>query len=105
MKLFYDHLTIHLNDVYAEIERLEIKTKEKKELVKLVDETTHHKVFNTILKALDNRHHQSFLKKFHQAPHDPKVLSFLKDKIEDIEDVIQATSKKLKKSLLNKMFS
>ncbi len=100
MHLFYDNLIIELNEVYAEIERLEIDTKEKKELAKIIDETSHHAVLDTILKHLDKSQHQTFLDHFHAAPHDQELMDFLHDKIDDLEDKITASIHELKQKFL-----
>lgn len=99
MKLFYDHLLIELNDVYAEIERLEIEPEERVRLARVVDETAHHTVVGVILKHLPTKHHETFLEKLHAAPHDRKHLEFLKQEIDDIEGKITASLKELKKAI------
>lgn len=100
MRLFYDHLIIDLHDVYAEIEHLEIDGKTRRRLIRIVDDTTHHTVLDTILSHLEPKKHEQFLDRFHRAPHDPEHLTFLKDEIADIEDKIRATAGKIKKNLL-----
>ena len=100
MKLFYDHLTVHLNDVYAQIELLEIDIKDKTELKDLVEDTTHHTVIDTILQHLPKHHHQVFLKKFHHSPHDDSLLDFLKEHIVNIEAKIVAQISQLKQKFL-----
>lgn len=103
MKLFYDHLLVELDDVYAEIERLEIDWQEKKNLKKIVDETSHHHIINAILKHLDKEHHEGFLELLHLKPHDPTVLEWLRDKIEDVEDKIRAATAELKTKFVGEL--
>ncbi len=105
MKLFYDHLIISIGPVYAEIEKLKVKNAQKKQLRQIVDETIHHTVLDTILNRLDKKHHKKFLRRFHASPHDQKTLEYLQDKIEDIEDQIQASLLSLKTKLLSKSLS
>ena len=100
MRLFYDHLIIDLEDVYAEIEHLEIDGKTRRKLIHIVDATTHHTILDTILSHLSQDKHESFLDRFHRAPHDPEHLTFLKEHIADIEEKIRATAGKIKKNLL-----
>ncbi|MBI2010366.1 MAG: hypothetical protein HYS86_04300 [Candidatus Chisholmbacteria bacterium] len=100
MKLFYDHLIIDLDDVYAEIEHLEVDGKTRRRLIRIVDDTTHHTVLDTILSHLAKDKHEQFLDRFHRAPHDPEHLSFLKEHIADIEEKITAKVKKVKEKLL-----
>ena len=105
MKLFYDHLTIELEDVYVQIQQLKITDQEKHSLAKTVDETSHHHILDTILTHLDKQHHETFLHEFHATPHDTKHLSFLKREIEDIEVKIRNTISKLKEKLLREFIS
>lgn len=100
MRLFYDHLIIDLDLVYAEIEHLEIEDKDKRELVKLVDEITHHTIIDTILQHVHPTHHETFLEKLHQSPHDRTHLSWLKTHQATIEAKITAAAKKLARQLL-----
>src|SRR3989338_410776 len=100
MKLFYDHLIIDLEDVYAEIEHLEIDGKTRRRLIHIVDDTTHHTILDTILSHLSQDKHESFLDRFHRAPHDPEHLTFLKVEVADIEEKIKSTVQKVKKQLL-----
>lgn len=103
MRLFYDHLIIDLDDVYAEIERLEIDGKTRRRLIRIVDDTTHHSILDTILSHLEPKKHRPFLTRFHAAPHDPKHLAFLKEHIEDIEEKIRETAKEVKTTLLREI--
>lgn len=88
-KIFYDHL-IALEDLEKELDSLEATPEEKEELWKLVDEILHHRVLGCILDRLPNDHHEEFLSKFHEAPHDEYLLDYLKEKIgENIEEIIR----------------
>ena len=105
MKLFYDHLILELDDVYAHIDRLEVSDTDKRELHQLVEETTHHTILDTILSRLDKQFHTEFLERFHSAPYDLNHLEYLKDKIADIDTHIIASARKLKTTLLKKFRS
>jgi len=100
MRLFYDHLIIEIDDVYTEIEKLEIHDLEKKSLSKIIDQTIHHSVLNKILKHLDKNDHEKFLEAFQKSPHNRKHLKFLAKRIDSFEAKIQQTITKLKKNLL-----
>jgi len=100
MKLFYDHLLIELDDVYLEIEKLQVTTAEKKKLVTVIDQTSHHLVLDTILKNLHQDHHHTFLEKFHKHPHHSQNIKFLKTHVDDIEAQITKAVKDLKSTLL-----
>ena len=87
-KIFYDHLII-LTEVETEIKNVTESPEEKEELWKLVDDIIHHRVLGSILDALPRQHHEEFLTKFHEAPHDERHIEYLNEKIENgIEELI-----------------
>ena len=100
MRLFYDHLLIPLHGIYAHIEHLEIDAKDKRELIQIIDSTTHHTILDVILKHLHHDHHQTFLEKIHRSPHDPQHLNWLKTHIPAIENKISQRVKQLRAELL-----
>jgi hypothetical protein len=99
-KVFYDHL-IDIEEVLGELENYEIETEEREEIRIIIDETFHHQTINIILTHLPTQHHQNFLDRFHQSPHDQELLVFLKEQIEaDIEEEIKKQAQKIKKEIL-----
>lgn len=76
MKLFYDHL-IMIDEVFVEIEELDISLDEKKEMRAMIDELSHARVLTKILDLLPSEHHDLFLERFHAAPYDVSHLQFL----------------------------
>jgi hypothetical protein len=78
-KVFYDHL-LFLDEVFVEIETLEIPKSEKKQLKDLIDETAHHQVLTFILDTLPREHHEEFLSRFHTAPFDVTLVVYLAQK-------------------------
>ncbi len=100
MKLFYDHLLIDLNSVYAEIEHLEINFQQKRRLAKIVDETSHHTVLDVILEHLPKADHENFLEGFHSSPHDAKHWEFLKQRVKNIDIKISYAINELSAQLL-----
>jgi len=80
--LFYDHL-LELDKIDKRIKKITKTHDEKLELWAIVDEIIHHRVFGCILEKLPQEAHTEFLDKFHQAPHDKKLLKYLKTKIKD----------------------
>ncbi len=102
-KIFYDHLVLR-EEVIAELDRYNIAVEEREELVRLVDETLHHQVLEVILTHLPKEKHKEFLTRFHQAPHDEKLINYLKSETQvDIETEIQKTAQKTKKQLLSEI--
>ncbi|MFZ5844850.1 MAG: hypothetical protein ACOY0S_00065 [Patescibacteria group bacterium] len=99
-KIFYDHLIV-FEEVIAELDRHPLNPQERQELIALIDETMHHHILDLILSHLPREHHETFLSRFHQAPHNPKLLVFLREVIAiDIEAAIRARAQEVKKQTL-----
>ena len=102
-KVFYDHLLL-LNEVFVEIETLEIPESEKKQLKNLVDETAHHEVLTFILDTLPQPHHEEFLTRFHQAPFDLNLVVFLADRAgKNMHQELSTFGKKYKKRVKSEL--
>lgn len=99
-KIFYDHLII-IEEITAVLDEHQLSPKERTALLQLMDETLHHRILDVILTHLPHDHHETFLTKFHAAPHDRELITFLKEKANvDIEKKILAEANKTKKELL-----
>lgn len=99
MKIFYDHLTV-FEEITIELDKYKFDRQEREEIVRLVDENMHHRVLDVILTHLPKERHQDFLTKFHSAPHDSNLLTYLKKEVENIEDLIISEAKKVKAEIL-----
>ena len=98
-KIFYDHLVV-LEEVTTILKTYQLSNDEHEEIVELMNKTIHHEVLSVILKKLPAEKHKDFLKMFHVAPHDVKLLDFLKNEIENIEEEIKTVAEKVKKEFL-----
>jgi len=88
-KVFYDHLIV-LTEVEAEIKKTAQTPEEKEELWKLVDEMIHHRVMERVLDKLPKVHHEDFLTRFHEAPHDDNLIDYLTKQMgENVEELIK----------------
>lgn len=88
-KVFYDHLIV-LEEVDKHIKDSVETSEQREELWQIVDEIVHHRVLGCVLDHLPGEHHEEFLGKFHQAPHDESLLSYLREKIKkNIEELIK----------------
>lgn len=88
-KIFYDHLVIY-EDIERKIDSLAKTQEERDELWGIVDELVHHRALGFILDKLPRAHHEEFLEKFHQSPHDEALFGYLKEKIGDnIEELLR----------------
>lgn len=84
-KVFWDNY-LELDKVDKHIKALSKTHEEKLELWQLVDEMVHHRVLGCILDHLPESTHEEFLQKFSEAPHDEKLIVYLKEKMK--KDVV-----------------
>lgn len=99
MKVFYDHIIL-IEDVFMEIEELDISEAEKTQAKKLVDDIMHQKVLLSIFDLLPKEHHEEFLKRFSAAPYDLELLKFLEIKTNrDIYAELILIGEKLKQEM------
>lgn len=77
-KLFYDHLVI-IEEIVAVLDEHKMKANEKEKMLALIDRTLEHEILDVIFTYLPRGRHEEFLKMFHAAPHDPKLLTYLSD--------------------------
>ncbi|MEK7521814.1 MAG: hypothetical protein AAB599_03380 [Patescibacteria group bacterium] len=100
-KVWYDHLII-LEEVEIELGKLELDREEKRELEHLIEEMTHHRVMDRVLTHLPKQHHKEYLKRFANSPHDPGLIHYLNERIEEsVEEHVKDEMKKLKKEILS----
>lgn len=74
---------------------------ERRELVKIIDETFRHHALDSILTHLPHEHHETFMSRFHFEPHDHNLLNYLKNHIPDIESKLLNHLSKIKKDILS----
>lgn len=99
-KLFYDHL-IFIDDLWQEIDLLELTVSEKTKLKNTVDEIMHTRVFTLLFDLLPQEFHEDFLKRFHARPYDVVHLGFITEKSgKDMHAEIVVLAKKVKIELL-----
>ncbi len=100
-KVFYDHLIV-LEEVEVELNKLDLDRDERRELEHLIEEMTHHRVLDRVLTHLPKQHHEEFLKRFAKTPHDPGLIEYLDDKIEEsVEEHVKDEMGKLKHEILS----
>ncbi len=101
-RVFWDKL-IEIDDLQAEIEQYKLPRKEKTELLKVVYQTIDIRILDIVLSSLPKEKHQSFLDRLTKKPKHNKLLKFLKENVENIEDKIQNLAKEVKKEILEKL--
>lgn len=98
-KLFYDHLVI-LDELFVDIELLDVTAQEKKQMKTMIEEIVHHEILTHILDLLPKEHHEPFLQQFHTAPYDRAHLKFIEDKIDrNISAEIVIVAQKVKSNI------
>lgn len=102
-KIFYDHLIL-IDEVWSEIETLEISPTEKKLAKKHVDEILHHRIFTFILDTLPPQYHKEFMERVYASPKDIKHLAYLEEKIRrDIQMDLVTLGMQIKKEILSEV--
>ncbi|OGG24121.1 hypothetical protein A3A79_02910 [Candidatus Gottesmanbacteria bacterium RIFCSPLOWO2_01_FULL_43_11b] len=95
-KRFYDNL-IFFEEIVAVVGN-------KKDILKIIDDTLHTHILDEILSHLPKHYHGTFLTHFQNNPTDINLLEFLKKEArEDIEKVIAMRAKRVKKELLTEV--
>lgn len=102
-KIFYDHLVV-LEEIVAVIDTHNLPANQRQKLLATIDELFHHHMLDEILTHLPKNKHEVFLKLFHKAPHDPMLLSFLKQHAKvDIERAMKTRADKVKAEILKEI--
>ncbi len=97
--IFYDHL-IDKQEILILVDQVKGEETHKNKIKQLIDDVIHQGVVEFTLSKLRPKHHQVFLSHLHQAPYDPEILNYLKEKIaQDIEEQIQNYANKLIKKV------
>lgn len=99
-KTFADHL-LKKAEIHAHLDLFVTDPDQKKELTELVEDIFTHHLLDTVLTHLPKHHHDTFTDMLKESLSDPKILKFLKEKIDlDIEAEISKVALKLKKDIL-----
>lgn len=104
-KIFWDHLT-HYHETISLLDSYTLDPDDKQDLVNIIDEIFHHHTLNVILNHLPKVHHEEFIRRLKVDPTDPKLLGFIKEKIDitvNIEAEIKTQSKKVHADLVREI--
>ena len=91
-KLFYTHI-IEIHTLTEKLDELDLTDNHKKHLSELIDSTIHQTVLDVILSSLSEKDKKLFIQKMHQNPEDRELMSFLKERVVDIEEQIKISFK------------
>lgn len=104
-RVFYDRFIV-FDEVEQEVDGLALDTEERQELERLIDELVHFRVVDRILQQLPRHFHAEFLDKFHKAPWDEELLTYLDERIEEsVEKHVKEEVERLKKEILQDLKS
>ncbi len=96
-KYFYSHL-VDLDSLLKELDSLDLSKGQKKELEKIAHDNVHSAVTDAILSELSETDKRKFLTLL-TAGADEKIWEHLNDKIDKIEDKIEAAARQIKTEL------
>jgi len=100
-KHFYSHI-VHLDDIYYELDGLDLKKDEKHHLTLIVNSTVHHTVIDTVLSELHEDDKKIFLDHLHKDRHND-LYDMVRHSVADVEYKILLAIEDLKKSLLEEI--
>lgn len=98
MQYFYSHL-IEIESIIVKMDELDLSDDQKKHLAYLLDSTIHQTVLDLILSKLPEEDRIVLMEKMKENSQDKKILEFLSEKVENIEDEIRGVVEKLKEEL------
>lgn len=98
MAIFYTKYIV-IEDLITELHGLDLSDKERHHLATLVDSSLHHAILNEILNNLSEEDKREFLHQLNQDPENEKIMDFLKEKVDKIEDKIRHVSEELVKEM------
>ena len=102
-KIFYDHLIL-IEEIELILTTHQLTREECEQILHVIDKTMHSEILQTILKHLPLHKHEEFLTKFHAAPHDKSIMTFLKDHtLVDIEKEILKTANIVKHTVFKEI--
>lgn len=96
-KYFYTHI-IDTSILSLELGNMDLTSKERLDLISLIDSNIHHEILDLILSELKPEDKKTFLIHLASEDHD-KIWKLLKDKVDNIEGKIKKTAEDLKKEL------
>ena len=98
MKYFYTKYIV-IENLITELHSLGLSDEERGHLASLVDFSLHHAILDEILSNLKEEDKKLFIKMTSEDPENDKVMDFLKEKVEGIEEKIKKVSKDLIKEM------
>lgn len=97
IKNFYTHL-INYEEIYVELDKLDLSEKERHHLAELIDANLHNTVIEVVLSELSDEDKHIFMKHLTEQNKD-KIWELLNSKADNIEDKIKSAAEDLKEEI------
>lgn len=94
MAYFYAKYIV-IESLLSELQNLDLSEKERHHLANLADSSLHHTILDEILSQLAPVDKKAFLHRLKENPEDEKIMEFLSDKIEGVEEKIKKVADEL----------
>lgn len=91
MKAFYTRF-ITIESLHQELDNLDLSEEQRLHLANLIDSSLHHAILDEILGSLSDKDKKMFLALLSEDPENEKLLEFLNERIDGIEDKIKKVS-------------
>lgn len=91
MSYFYTKI-IEIETITSELHSMDLSEKEKQHLFSLVESNLHHTILDEILSSLSPTDKKAFIHRLKENPEDEKIMDFLNEKIDGIEEKIKKAS-------------
>lgn len=98
MTFFYTKI-IEIETITTELHAMDLSDKERDHLFSLVESSLHNTILDEILSNLSETDKKAFLHRLKENPEDEKLMEFLAEKIDGIEDKIKKASNDLIKEM------
>ena len=102
LKPFWDEL-VEIEEIKTRLDEHGLGELEKEHLLEITYQTFDIRITEIILTYLPEEKQQVFLDTFSRKPHHVKLMTFLKEEIEDIEEKIKELVKEVKEEILDKL--
>jgi uncharacterized protein YPO0396 len=98
MKFFYQKYIV-VENLITELHSLDLSDGEKHHLASLADSSLHHAILDEILSNLNENDKKQFLHELNKNPENEKLMEFLKERVDNIEDKIKTVSDQIVKEM------
>ena len=98
MKYFFSK-SIVIEELVTELDTLDLSDRERHHLAGLIDSSLYNVILDEVLSNLSGEDKKLFLKKLSENPEDEKLMDFLGERIDNIEEKVKLVSSDLIKEM------